>query len=356
MANDDPLTPEEVAKLEPEPATEPPPAEQHVIATSFLTSSKDDPHPVVGSRLTRLGSARGSTTWQVDLTTNLTGGPGSPPRCELFPVDKPKRPSRRARDEDGYRPPWVEMRPAPRTARLSPPNRVFRGEEELEPLTIFPPDGRKSYFDTSYPWGSVCKVTTPKGGGSGVLIGHRHVLTASHMIDWNNPGGTVAAHMWSNFNLGTAAISGIYWWTKVGSPTFSTVDEDYVVLVLNSNLGDKVGYLGYRTYDSSWDGKAWWKTIGYPGDLGAGIVPAVQHDFKLDEDDFDFGPARAMSSKDGDVMPGQSGSPVFTWFKSSKTPKVVGVVSATVKKGGPNYFSGGSWLTDLIAYARQHSP
>jgi V8-like Glu-specific endopeptidase len=355
MAATEPLTPEEVRKLPPEPATEPPPAEPHVIATSFRTSKKGDPDPVVGTRLTRVSSARGVTTWQVEVTTNISGGPGAPPRCELFPLEKPARPSRRVRDEDGYRPPWVEMRPVPRTIRRPPPNKVFRGDEELEPLTVFPPDGRHVYFDTSYPWGSICNVVTPLGFGSGVLIGHRHVLTASHLIDWNNPGGSVSAHRADGFTLGTALISGIYWWTKVGKITSSNVDEDYVVLVLNNKLGDKVGYLGYRTYDSSWDGKPWWKTIGYPVDVGGGLQPVVEHDFKLDEDDFDFGPARAISTEDGDFMPGQSGSPVFTWFKSSPTPKVVAVVSAA-EKSGPNYSAGGTWLTELIAYARKHSP
>jgi hypothetical protein len=177
------------------------------------------------------------------------------------------------------------------------------------------------------------------------------------VIDWTDPlGGTVVAHLFDNFSLGMANIVGIYWWTPIFKVTGSTVDEDYVVLVLDNPLGDQLGYLGYRTYDSSWDGEPWWKTIGYPSVLGGGDRPIVQHGFKLDEDDFDYGSGRAMSTEDGDFMPGQSGSCVFTWFTSSKWPKVVGVASAAVTGGGENYISGGSWLSELIAYARQHSP
>ena len=129
-----------------------------------------------------------------------------------------------------------------------------------------------------------------------------------------------------------------------------------MVLVLDKALGNQLGYMGYRTYDSSWDGEPWWKTIGYPGDVGGGVRPVVEHGFMMDEDDFDFGSGRAFTTEDGDMMPGQSGSAVFTWFNSSKWPKVVGVVSAAEKGGGDNYVSGGSWLTDLIAYARKNSP
>ena len=353
MGTDDrPLMPEELKRLEPEPATEPEPTGERVIATAFL-SGPNDLKPEVGTRLTRIDSARGVTSWQVDLTTNLRDIAASPPHFELWPVDRAKR--RRIRDGDDYRPPWVRMLPSPKRVRQSK-QQVLRGDQELDPLTVFPPDSRNVYFDTSFPWRCVCKV----GSGSGVLIGRRLVLTASHVVDWNNPtGGTVKVHLFDDFNLGTATVIGGYVYTKVTDNSFSTIDEDYVVLVLNVPLGDQLGYLGYRTYDSSWDGKSWWFSMGYPGDKGGGDRPVSQGTFKLDEDDFDFGPGRAMSTDDGDFMPGQSGSPVFTWFhKKGSKPKVrvVGVVSAQVQNGGVNYISGGSWLSDLIHYARTHSP
>jgi hypothetical protein len=63
-----------------------------------------------------------------------------------------------------------------------------------------------------------------------------------------------------------------------------------------------------------------------------------------------------MTTADGDFMPGQSGSPVFTWFKNSKWPKVVGVASAAEPDGSANYMAGGTWLSELITTARTNYP
>jgi hypothetical protein len=168
---------------------------------------------------------------------------------------------------------------------------------------------------------------------------------------------TVYAHKYDDFTLEKTYATKILHYTKVGSVTITNVDEDYVVLVLNDRLGEDIGgWLGYRTYDSSWDGKAWWKSIGYASDLGGADRPVYQGDFKLDEDDFDYGPGRAMTTEDGDFMPQQSGSPVFTWFTSSKWPKVVGVASAMDADGSANYISGGPWLSELIGIARANYP
>jgi V8-like Glu-specific endopeptidase len=355
-ARERPLTPEEVARLKSEPATEPVPATQRVVGSTFVAGRSGDGPPAFGSRVTQAASSRGLTTWRVDLTTSLTQEPAQPPVAEIHVAKRPRRPSRAARDESGHRPAWVEMRPEPRRAKQPRAVQVRRGDQRLDPLAVSPPDGRSTYFDTSYPWGSVCRVQTNVGFGSGVLIGPRHVLTASHVLDWSNPWAKVTAHMYGNFSSGVAWAVGNWVWTKVSKSTWTTVDEDYVVLVLDSYLGNQRGYLGYRTYDSGWDGEPWWKSIGYASDVFGGSRPVYQGDFKLDEDDFDYGPGRAMSTDEGDFMPMQSGSPIFTWFKSSKWPKVVAVVSAAVKNDSTNYVSGGSWLSDLIAWARKHSP
>jgi hypothetical protein len=64
-----------------------------------------------------------------------------------------------------------------------PPQLVFAGQE-LEPLLVFNPDGRRPYDDRTFPWVLACRVFSGAGNGSGALIGPRHVLTASHVIDW----------------------------------------------------------------------------------------------------------------------------------------------------------------------------
>jgi V8-like Glu-specific endopeptidase len=53
----------------------------------------------------------------------------------------------------------------------------------VDPLFVYPPDGRHVFKDTSYPWRACGRVTTNGGQGSGTLVGPRHLLTASHVID-----------------------------------------------------------------------------------------------------------------------------------------------------------------------------
>jgi V8-like Glu-specific endopeptidase len=90
---------------------------------------------------------------------------------------------------EGYRPPWVASSYLPNGARSPKPPTVLHHGERLKPATIYPPEDRKIYNDRRYPWGCVCKVTTAAGRtGSGCLIGPRHVLTASHCVDWTTSG------------------------------------------------------------------------------------------------------------------------------------------------------------------------
>ena len=72
------------------------------------------------------------------------------------------------------------------------------GDLRYDPTTIFSPDGRRAYYDTTYPWRCLVRIVTPRGwSGSGVLIGPRHVLTASHCVDWT-PGWMTVYVMYSN--------------------------------------------------------------------------------------------------------------------------------------------------------------
>jgi hypothetical protein len=139
--------------------------------------------------------------------------------------------------------------------------------------------------------------------------------------------------------------------TKIDDVEGSTVDEDYAVLTLFDRLGDQFGFMGSRTYDSSWDEETWRRTIGYPGDLG-GMRPSYERDFDLDEEPLDYGPARAMTSG-ADLMKGHSGGPIFAFWPDG-IPYVVAVVSA--ESDDNNYCAGGSWLGKLIQEARSIDP
>jgi hypothetical protein len=85
----------------------------------------------------------------------------------------------------GFIPEHLAFDPVPRQRPRS--YRTFNEKLDrriVRPTTVFSPDDRLVFQDTSYPWGTVGLVQTARGSGSGVVIGPRHLLTVSHVIDW----------------------------------------------------------------------------------------------------------------------------------------------------------------------------
>jgi V8-like Glu-specific endopeptidase len=246
-------------------------------------------------------------------------------------------------------PKWFGVNPVPCKARLPFPPRVLLNGKDVKPLTVFNPEDRRIYNDISYPWGTICRVITAAGAGSGVIVGPRHVLTASHVVDWaGNSGGTVEVHRSAGAVRATTAITKVWYYTKVtGTVDWFENDEDYAVLIMSNRIGDLFGWMGTRTYNSSWDDEPYWWNIGYPGSIGNGLRPTFQRQKELDEPWYDLGPARSMSTN-ADLTPGNSGGPMFAFWNDG--PYVVAVVSS--EDSDENWCSGGSWLTNLVGHAR----
>lgn len=256
-----------------------------------------------------------------------------------------------------FRPNWVASIERPKRVGFDtqPKRTLHHYGSELEALYVWRPDDRRIYNDTSYPWGCVCRIVTGAGTGSGVIVGPRHVLTASHVVDWSRNGaGTVEVHRAGASVSAITAITRAWYFTQVTPPNvgYSEVDEDYAVLITADRIGDRFGWMGTRTYNSSWDDEPYWRNIGYPGDVASGLFPIYQRDKELDEDWADWGSARSMTTT-ADTMRGQSGSPMFGFW--SNGPYVVAVVSAQgtyALSGEENWCSGGNLLTRLVNHAR----
>jgi len=252
------------------------------------------------------------------------------------------------------RPDWVSSAVRPLKAPAPPPpRRMMHRGRPLQPGLVFAPDDRRTYSDWRYPWGTICKVTTAAGWGSGIIVGPRHVLTASHVVDWSRNGaGSVEVHRSGGTVRATTAITRVWYYTQVtGLVDWFENDEDYAVLVTGSRIGDRFGWLGTRSYDDAWDGDRYWYSVGYPGDIGGGNSPVWQNRKWLDKDFWDWGDATSMET-DADLIPGQSGSPMFAWWNDG--PYVVAVWSNY--SSSENWCSGGAAMTKLVRHARTQDP
>jgi V8-like Glu-specific endopeptidase len=188
------------------------------------------------------------------------------------------------------------------------------------------------------------------------MIGPRHMLTVSHVIDWTAPPGFAAdwvrftpSYFDGNAPFGEAYGEHIYWYLQEDGDGFisgSEGDYDYVVVVLDRRLGETTGWMGARGYDDDWDTLDVWSHMGYPADLNSGQRPTWQGGFPVDGTD-----AGAQSIlHQADVFPGQSGGPVFGFWQGEVGPRAIAVQSWQTSSN--NGASGSMDMRDLVALAR----
>jgi V8-like Glu-specific endopeptidase len=249
----------------------------------------------------------------------------------------------------------VTLRPTQKAPSFLRIRREFARGRKV-PTTVFSPDNRMVFQDTAYPWCTTGLVETNRGAGSGAMIGPRHLVTVSHVIDWSAPAGFAAD--WVRFTpssfdgtkpFGEAYGAHIYWYVKEDGDGFISGNEglfDYVVVVLDRRLGEQTGWMGARGYDDDWDSLAAWSHIGYPADLNSGARPTFQGGFTMNGTDAD---AQEILHR-ADVFPGQSGGPMFGWWSGDVGPRVVAVQSW--ENGVDNGASGSMDLRDLVVRAR----
>jgi V8-like Glu-specific endopeptidase len=320
-----------------------------------------DREPQVKTRLERIDRGDGHPHWEVIVEVDgaRAGGRALPPPLQGQATTIEKR--RISEDElaqylTSYVPDHLGFNATPheqlkslKTIRAAVSNRRVA-------TTVFGTDNRLTFQDTTYPWSTIGLVQTNRGSGSGVMIGPRHLLTVSHVIDWTAPPGFAAD--WVRFTpsffdgnapFGEAYGAHIYWYVQEDGDGFITGDEgnfDYVVVVLDRRLGETTGWMGARGYDDDWDSLAVWSHMGYPADLNSGQRPTWQGGFRIDGTDAD---AQSILHQ-ADVFPGQSGGPVFGFWSGDVGPRAVAVQSWQTSAN--NGASGSMDMRDLVALAR----
>ena len=243
----------------------------------------------------------------------------------------------------GYRPEWLDLAYQPRTAPRAHRALMSRlNGGTSRPLAF---ENRHILHDTSYPWGCIGRVSTHDGEGSGVLVGRNIVVTAAHVVPWNDDRPI-------SFDTAHASEPGVSA-NVVEARGYETVltGYDWAILKLDKPLGDMVGFMGFNHYTSNWEGEPYWTIVGYPEGLG----PFWQQGVSIDDDDEDDNGGQEFESKDADTFDGDSGGPMFAWWNHD--PRIIGVVSGVSSEtvGGTNHIiAGGPGLSDLIAWGRSN--
>jgi V8-like Glu-specific endopeptidase len=264
----------------------------------------------------------------------------------------------------GYRPEWADVLYTPRVMPdVQPSMRRINGQF-LRPAFIFEPDNRQPFKPSSWPWHCVGKIFTSEGKtGSGALVGHNMVVTASHMIPSNAwlgiPGWWikfVPAYYVGSSLLGIGVqsyVSQVNGW-NVG---WQVTGYDWAILKLKDPLGDWLGWFAVNDYSSDWEGEPWWTIVGYPGDVAGGVAPSWQTGISIFDDEATPYGGRELEHK-GDVTAGNSGGPMFGWWKGN--PRLIGVVSGGEYENtffgltAGNVTAGGSGFTSLVAWGNSN--
>ena len=320
-----------------------------------------DREPDVNTHLKRIERGDGESHWEVivEIDGVRAGGRSLPPalRGEAMRIEKRRQSEQELAEQlTSYVPNHLGFSATPRNWAKSVTRIRPSGAEPRIATTVFGSDDRRAFRDTAYPWSTIGLVQTNRGAGSGVMIGPRHLLTVSHVIDWTAPPGFAAD--WVRFTpsfydgnapFGEAYGSHIYWYVQEDGDGFISGNEgdyDYAVVVLDRRLGETTGWMGARGYDDDWDDLDVWSHMGYPADLNLGQRPTWQGGFTVDGTDED---AQSILHR-ADVFPGQSGGPVFGFWSGDVGPRAVAVQSWQTSSN--NGASGSMDMRDLVARAR----
>lgn len=314
-----------------------------------LTRSEDDDEP---------DTAR----WRVTIPWGAQTHP-SPVRRVLRP-EGPKGGSHAAMTADdvaiaGNRPDWVDAQWQPRRAAVTERRAVHRlGGQRIEPAAVFGNDTRMEYQDATWPWGLVGRVIASNGSvSSGALVGPRHVLTSQHQLRRCGPTYRFVPAYFDGDSLHGRGV-GSHVRYSVSSDRGADVasGSDVAVLLIEDALGDWLGWFGARAYSEDWNDRHYWSIIGYPWSDPDTGRPRWQDGISVfDVDGWGY-LGTELESNDSDLTSGNSGSPMFGWWKDG--PYIVGTYSGAEEdtvgftRQRANVMAGGPEMVATIRYAR----
>ncbi|KAL3675989.1 hypothetical protein R1sor_025937 [Riccia sorocarpa] len=288
----------------------------------------------------KLHEVEGATVFEVPFSLKHF----EPPQLAFQALDK--KSVRRTKVKDvvkGFRPLHlpVNFSPAGRVNGTGVP--ISEGGNRA--VNVFLPDDRYLFQDTSFPWSTTGK--------------------------WNKTGPVGWVKFTPAYNkgaapFGTAWGERVIYWNRAPGPNLTDFESafDYVVVVLDRNMGDLTGYAGYRTYSSSWNNGHYWQQIGYPADISSAEAPAFSGNGSITSVSTysTKGQTGYVLGNFVDTFAGHSGGPYWGWWKNEPWPRVVGTCSSEsfdpskLDATGDNNAGGGPGLSSLISYAREHYP
>ena len=309
--------------------------------------------------------------WQVSVHSSKRAMAGlAVQTVERVPVVTAAPPGRsRSLCNFGFRPPWVGIDYFP---KVIPRRRRGFARYVASLSSILPPTPMTlmeahEAVSTFYPWRTIGKVfvgndpnfRNENGSGTGVLVGPNLMMTASHLVPWDDAAG----FWWMRFAPGfrDSEPDGSSFVTRVRGirnpeSDFEASGYDYVICQLQQPMGEQLGWMGTQSFgdeDSYTDAR--WISVGYPGWFFNANRPAVEFDIDIDDIDSDD-PGLELEITDGQAGgDGWSGGPL--WGVIDNDFRVIGIRSGTEKDGldpRRGVFSGGRHMVDLVRHGLLH--